>query len=332
MSCPEATAWTQAHQRARQHLLREAEAGFPEAGHRMTFPHQAGFGGAREQHEGRVFSLAILGGLLLDAAEALGGDPALQALATGLAEQVAAQRLADCAGGWSYFPDLPELPPDLDTLAAVLSLLARAAPQHLPLAAPALALARQQRTDEGCIPTFLMSDADPPARREAMQRGVRLHWGHTADADVLARFYTTMWRLDADTWGPSAPLDWLAAQQAADGAWRTPWYAGAHYPTRLVLDLFEALAPQAPAAQAARDFLRQSPPPTSALDLAVTGTPGTALLALQQDDGAWPASPWLQMPMGRPQGQVVRVLSWTSRTLTTAHGLRRAAQEVARRG
>ncbi|MFZ2988897.1 MAG: hypothetical protein WA086_12970 [Ideonella sp.] len=315
--------------RGRRHLLDAAAAGFPEACHRMTFPRAAGFSGPREQQEGSVFSRAILGCLLLDLAEALGGDDELRAAAVAQAHHVASQRRPDLAGGWRYFPGLPELPPDLDTLAAATDLFARIAPRYLPLTTGPIALALAQRGADGTIPTFLISPEDPPEQRATMQRGVALYWGNTADADVLARFYRALLRLDPVAHGPLAPLDWLAGQQAADGSWLIPWYTGQHYGTRLCADLFEALAPNAPAAVAARAFLSRPLPGSGALDLAMTApTPALseALIQLQRDDGSWPAEPWLQMPMGRPSGQVVRTLTWQSQTLSTAYCLRALAQ------
>ena len=52
----------------------------------------------------------------------------LQEIAHREARYVAQATLKGRAGGWSYFPDLPELPPDLDSLSAALHLFARVAP------------------------------------------------------------------------------------------------------------------------------------------------------------------------------------------------------------
>lgn len=311
-----------AFERGRRFLVGEAAAGFPEAMHRMTFPHAAGFTGASELQSGDVFSRAILGGLLLNLADAAGGDAELQALAAEQAEHVAAQKLSDCAGGWSYFPGLPELPPDLDTLAAAIALFARTAPQHLALCRRPIEIALAQRAADGSIPTFLISDDDQPARLQAMRRGVTLYWGNTADADVLARFYRSLLRLDAAAYAPLAPLEWLAGLQQPDGDWVIPWYAGRHYGTHLCAELFDAIAPDAPAARAARAFLSRPDAAASALDIAVSSGDRQALFELQAEDGSWPASPWIQMPIGRPGGRIVRTLRWQSRSITTAYCLR----------
>ena len=322
--------------RARAFLIDAAAGGFAEAGHVMTFPHALGFTCAQERQQGDIFSRAVLGAWLLDIAEARGGDATLEAIAVAQADHVAAQRLVDCEGGWSYFPGLPELPPDLDTLGAAIELFSRAAPQHLPLCDGPIRLALSQRADDGSIKTFLIGDTDPPDRRLAMRRGVELHWGHTADADAMARFHLALLRLDGVPHALPAqqaqpvPLDWLAGRQDDDGAWRVPWYVGDRCGTRLCASLFERLAPDHPAASKAARFLAQPlAPPADAMSLALScptapqrGAALAALAALQEPDGSWAPSPWIRMPMGRPGGTVTRVLTWQSRTIATAMCLR----------
>jgi len=307
--------------RARAFLRSAAEAGFPEARHDMTFPHGVGFTGAQERQSGDIFSRAILGGLLLDIAQA-SGDAELRSAALEQADYVATQKLKDCAGGWSYFPGLPELPPDLDSLAAAIALFARIAPQHLALCEEPIQTALALRQPDGSIPSFLIADGDDPGRRSAMLRGVQLYWGNTPDADVLARFYSALLLLDRSLHAPLAPLAWLASQQQPDGSWLVPWYVGPWYGTRLCTELFLAVDPAHPAAVAALQFLRSVGPGATALDIAFSEGPKDALAGLQEADGSWPPSPWIQMPMGRPTGRVIRTLRWQSRTLTTAFCLR----------
>ncbi len=288
----------------------------------MTFPHAAGFTGAEEQQSGDIFPRAILGALLLDIAEAGGGDSALSGFALEQADHVAAQKLTDCAGGWSYFPGLPELPPDLDSLAAATTLFARIAPQHLELCQQPIRAALDLRQPDGTIPTFLISSRDDPGRRSAMLRGVQHYWGNTPDADALACFYRALLWLDREQYAPLAPLEWLASCQQPDGSWRVPWYAGPIYGTRLCHGLFEAIDPSHPAAVAALKFLGRVAPDATPMDIAISEAPKDGLAALQEADGSWPPSPWIQMPMGRPSGRVTRTLTWQSRTVTTAFCLR----------
>lgn len=304
--------------RARDWLIAAGEAGFPDACHTMTFPRAFGFTGEPERQASDLFARGAIGLWLVSAAQALGNDVQLLRLACAQAEHLAHHRADPLIGGWSYFPGLPELAPDLDSLGVALALFAQAAPQHLPLCAPAVTLALAQRDDDGAIGTFLIADDDPPDRRAAMERGNALYWGNTADADAMARFHLGL--LAAGRTDVTVPLAWFGRQQSADGRWPVPWYAG-HAGTALVLALFEAVAPDHPAAQTARSFLARWPeePTPLALSHSRAGAKAVeALVALQAPDGSWPPTPWIRMPIGRPSGQVQRVLTWRSRAVTTA--------------
>ena len=173
-------------------LLAEAGCGFPSARHCMDFPSWAGFSGGAAQC-GDGFSRAVAAGAMADAAQALAGRSAaaasaLTTLAHREADALAGMRLTDRGGGWSYFPELPELPPDLDSLSAVTGLFARVAPEHLPLTARPIDLALASRGPAGGCRTWLIDPDDPPAARERMQHAVARHWGDTVDVDVNARF------------------------------------------------------------------------------------------------------------------------------------------------
>jgi hypothetical protein len=47
-----------------------------------------------------------------------------------------------------------------------------------------------------------------------------------------------------------------------------------------------------------------------------------ALVALQEKDGSWELSPWICMPIGRAAGQVRRVATYQSVTISSAFCLR----------
>jgi squalene-hopene/tetraprenyl-beta-curcumene cyclase len=288
----------------------------------MSFPHALGFTGTSERVSGDIFSRAILGTLLFDIAEATGGDAAMRDVAVEQAEYVASRRLQDSAAGWSYFPDLPELPPDIDSLAAAIALFSRAAPHHLASCEEPVRIALSQRAADGTIPTFLISPRDEGPRLDAMQRGVQLYFGNGADVDALARFYHALLLLLPEEYARLTPLEWFASRQQTDGSWLAPWYAGPYYGTRLCYDLFHASAPGHVAAAKARQFLLGVPPEAAPMDLATSEVSKDALVAQQASDGSWRPSPWIQMPIGRASGKVTRTITWQSRTISTALCLR----------
>lgn len=337
------TAAQQAAARAWDFLAREAGAGFADARHEMNFPHAQGFTGSIERQGSDLFARAVIGGLLMDVAES-GCEHAAAArrLAAREAEHVAAHRVTDRAGGWSYFPGLPELPPDLDSLAAASALFARASPQHLGLCQGPIDLALSGRRADGAIDTWLVAASDPPQARAVMLRAIELCWGNTVDIDVLARFYRALLRLGlARAEAVAAGTRLVEAAQRADGAWQGTWYAGPYYGTSLCVELLAA-AGTAPAALArACDFARcaladpaLSPVGTALClwTLHVGGADAAAheratlrLAARQSDDGSWPEEAWIEMAMGRARGRVTKILTWGSRSVATAICMRALA-------
>jgi squalene-hopene/tetraprenyl-beta-curcumene cyclase len=336
---------------AREHLRQQAEGGFPETRHAMRFPRAAGFTGASEAHSTDVFPRAVLAGVLLDTVELDDDDDfraQVQALARREADHVAAHRLRDRAGGWSYFPDLPELPPDLDSLSAAMLLFSRAAPDHLPLCDGPVALALGQSREDGAIGTWLMSPEDDARDRARMEEGVDRFWGHGADVDVLAHFYYALWTRDPQRHMAAVRRGarFVQARQAPDGAWEAAWYHGQAYAAGLCLRLLRSVGEGATAAGRAVDLLRRRQrsdgswgvkapdPQETALALWAIGVSGRplpeadreralgTLIDAQRPDGSWPASPWIKMDVGRARGGGGPILSYASATLTTAFVLR----------
>lgn len=335
----------------KRYLLSQAADGFPEARHVMTFPRAAGFSAQSETQSTDVFTRAVLASVLLDAAEMDddgGFRDAVRAIALREAAHVASARLRGRAGGWSYFPGLPELPPDLDSLSAALLLFARAAPDLVPLCAGPVALALGRSGPDGAIETWLISPDDDPADRAAMERGVALYWGSGADVDVCAHFYRALWTHDRVRYGKAARLGarHVQSRQRHDGAWEATWYHGSAYPAALCLHLLRAVGGSDDAVARGLEHLRgtsrpeggwgerEADPQETALALwaiacadgdvaAATSLRAVAFLVDSQlPDGRWRASPWIRMDVGRARGGRGPVLSYGSATLASAFCLR----------
>jgi hypothetical protein len=305
----------------------------------MQFPRWAGFGGAEDLQACDGFARTVLGALLLDIAERLPAghatQPALQALARREADCAAAAKLADRHGGWSYFPGLPDLPPDLDSLAAVIALFARAAPQHLALCERPIALALAQRGDGGGCRTWLVDPQDPPAAAARMQAAVTRHWGDTVDLEVNARFGAALQAAGHPAAAQIAAF--LRGTRLGDGSWPVTWYAS----PLVALDLAQGLPDLA--CTAALDFVRrtvradggwgfdgQSATLDTALavdllagaDAAAVAAGAAWLCAEQTRRGAWQATPWIRMDVGRAQGAATHRLLFGCDSITTAYALR----------
>lgn len=181
--------------------------------------------------------------------------------------------------GWRYFNLCPEIPPDSDDLAHLITVLcARDHPERGRLLVGPLRRLAENVQAPGRYRTWLTTS--PESAREADAR-----WASGADPvhpEVMANLLHALLLLDADTWRRDilAGADWLAGLQEA-GLWASYWYYGHGYGTHLVLRLFAGIgrrwpeeAPRFAAAQhAARD----------------------ALVGTQRHDGSWGA---VRPPMG----------------------------------
>jgi squalene-hopene/tetraprenyl-beta-curcumene cyclase len=278
--------------------------------------------------------------------------PAWRALARQGAEYVAQARLKERAGGWSYFPGLPELPPDLDSLAAALLLFARIAPGLTGLCQEPIGLALANQQADGSLETWIVAPRDGPAQREAMERGIRYYWGKGSDADVLAHFGHALLTFDSRRYGDTVAriIPVIVSKQHPDGYWSVPWYCGPYYGTGLCLRLLRECRQAEAAAGRAVQFLRDSQnqdgcwgrgqmaPMDTALalwalscGLAPERPRGQeraldALIEMQASQGCWTGAPWIQMGIGRAGGNITRVATYHSTTLTTAFCLRSLLQ------
>ena len=343
---------TQAITRAKQYLLVQAEHHFAETCHTMVFPRWAGFSVKKEEQASDVFARAVLADILLDVAEM--DDEAGQfrvdweSIALREAQYVAQAKLRDRAGGWSYFPDLPELPPDADSLAAALRLFARIAPEYVSLCVEPVELVLQDAQPDGALNTWIIAPTDAPAQRRLMEKGVRRYWGRGTDIGVCARFYLALWANDPMRYGRAIRrgAQHIQGQQRPDGAWATTWYWGTAYGTGLCLRLLRDVGIGDLTQSKAVDFLQRSQREdggwgtwqTVPLDtahaiwaIAQVGAVQQAtdieravhcLLDYQAEEGYWNPSPWIKMDVGRAQGTVRHTLTYQSTTLTTAFCLR----------
>lgn len=335
-------------------LFEQAGIEFAEICHAMVFPHAAGFTGSSEEHCSETYSRSVLARVLSDIGASRGFEHplfrALPEIIERAAERVAAARLTDREGGWSYFPDLPELPPDADSLAAAALLFARAAPRHIDLCARPIELVIGALRSDGGIGTWIFSPNDPLSARQSMERGVERYWGDTVDVEVCAHFYLALLAVDRQRYESLArkAATYILSAQNENGTWDATWYWGLAYPTGLCLEFLQSLGEGNEPTRGAVDFFtnsqnsdggwgwggRASVPLETALAATLISRSGAGvpkevhrgaidfLLATQSGDGSWEGSPWIKMEVGRAHGTATHTLSYGSTTLTTAMCLR----------
>ena len=337
---------------AKQYLLTQARRDFAETKHEMVFPHRAGFGGQKERHFSDVFARAVLACILMDIidmdAEDEIGTATLRAIVRREADYVAQAKLTDRAGGWSYFPDLPDLPPDLDSLASVLRLFVRAAPAYISLCREPLQIALDTLQSHGALETWIIAPGDRLEDQRRMRNGIKRFWGSGVHLDVCAHFFLALCEYDFGNYSDRIyrGARYICDRQDSNGSWEATWYGGSAYGAFLCLSLLHKLQYGTRVQQRAIEFLLKSqrddggwgiwesvPLDTavaiwallqqgSDVQLDVIGRAVACLLDYQADDGRWNPSPWIKMDVGRAHAQTTHTLTYQSATLSTAFCLR----------
>lgn len=352
------SAWQDMAWTGVESLVHRWKSGFPEARHVMRFRQDEGFTAPSDISRGDVFARAFI-------AEALGEfrprTSAIDAVLQYETDYLMGKQDADPVGGWSYFPDLPELPPDADDLGQVLRVLLLAGREQEArqcATSPLQVIFEDRSYDHGGFETWIVPKEPSTPLQERRRAFMHSAWGMGCDADVVANLACT---LSMAGWPDyqshvEAAGRFLTAEQHEDGTWRTPWYHGPYYGIYVCVRALARIQPESGAISRAIAYVLDARRDDGSWG--VEGEPGDslntalALLALShappptisaeeleqsraflqnQCDGlnGWGDTQWIRMNLDRAQNRLGTILSYGSRAVTTAFVIR-AAQAVQR--
>lgn len=342
-------AWT-----ALEHTLVEWRRGYGEARHLMNFSWDQGFSGATEIQTGDVFQRSLLAEALCEARHLAGPD-----LEPAIAHEIGyllGRAQSQPPGGWSYFPELPELPADADDLAQMIRLLCLAGrSEQVPSrCGPALdALLQTGAHPDGSLETWILPTQRNLRKQQRQAQFVELAWGTGPDPEVMANLLHALDGYDAARFAGTIEhgLDFIEKVQADDGSWSSTWYFGPFYGVFVASRALVAARPQSTSLSRAIGFVRQSQLPDGGwgvgdadalstglalqtLALAPAGFTDASdherasrarrwLEAARGADG-WRGCPFIQMNVNRASGGPITTVFYSSRTITTAFVLRGA--------
>lgn len=336
-------------------LAREAPRAFGEARHWMRFPDDMGLESAACQ-SGDVFQRAIIADALCDL------PPSLRASFAPVLDHELAHLLASRVSercGWSYLPELHELSPDADTLGQVLQVATRLGrAQRADFDPPIELVLTAGSYPDGSFETWILPpDVERERVHDRQAHFAKEAWGTGPDPEVMANllYALTLWDQERFADRVSRGCEYLVARQHPHGVWLSSWYRGPFYGTYVVTRLLVATRSEpaiAAVARAAQTLLASQRPDGAwssddgarALDtahaiLALTYAyrlapsrelrdavaRGVAALGASRDAaGMWAADEFIYMDCGRARGEPGAVLTFGSRTLTTAYVLKAA--------
>ena len=361
VSLPEADSeWLKVGEDALRYILGQWQTGFGEVKHVMKFAHEWGFQSPQEFQTGDVFQRALIAEALCEVDEALGGQ--LAGVIGYEADYLIGSRITTGVGGWSYFPGLPELPPDADDLAQVMQVLHRmgrhAEIEEFCTEPLAVLLSDNYHEEDGSFSTWIVPKQTRTEQQEIQADWVRKAWGEGADPDVVANLAYALHLCYPERHRRvvQRATRYIASAQDANGKWTSTWYHGPFYGTHVCVRLLRAVMPSSEALPRSLDFLlaeqsddggwgfedRESDALSTSLalltlaDLAAVVDDGGGRIAVaasaalrylraaQTEEGCWPASLFIRMDVGRATGEVWKTLLFARKTITTFYVMKAA--------
>jgi len=345
---PAATSpWQQVAWDGLDFILRQWQLGFGEVRHIMFLPPSQGFSVSQEYHASDIFQRALIADALCDANELLDGQ--LQPWLDYEVNYLVHCRLTSGAGGWSYYPSVPEIAPDADDLGQVMQALLRAGHRQAVkeyCEPPLTILLRDNARPDGALETWIIPTHGRTPQQERQAEFNRSKWGSGPDNEVMAnQLYALLLYKPLDFAETiQRGITYLETQQEDDGSWVSKWYYGPYYGTAVCLRLLAAARPDSPTIPRALQFLRRHQRPEGGWGLDNVSDPLSTALALlglavaqvmggeredharagqaitylqhsQETDQGWPSVRFIRPRMNDPYG---------SRTITSMYILKAA--------
>lgn len=251
--------WKQMAWHGLSYIISQWHQGFGEARDIMKYPREFGFSSKQEYYYGDIFQRALIADVLCDTDELLQG--ALQPVIEYEARYLLNSRCATSLGGWSYFPDLPELPPDADDLAQVMQVLLRSGHREEVVKyceRPLQVVLADNGHEDGSFETWIVPAGERTVEQARHAQLVELIWGSGPDSEVVANLLIALFLYDRERFAEviERGINFIESQQRADGSWATRWYFGPYYGIYVCLRVLAACRPHAVAVEKALTFVR----------------------------------------------------------------------------
>jgi hypothetical protein len=226
-------------------IMNDASKDFFETKHIMYLGTDEGFQNNGEIHVGDVFQRAIVLDIICDLKDKLNTD-FFDSLVANELDYLLGQKRDTGVGGWSYFPTVKEIAPDIDDLGQIVQCFSRTNSLYLinQYLAPLFEVVFLDNYNKitGGIETWIVPVNDR-SEIESMQNYFNeSKWGKGPDNEVVANFLygITLAPYFAKQYAQelNKSIEFLFSQQEHEGFWRSRWYYGKFYGTYTCLRLF----------------------------------------------------------------------------------------------
>src|SRR5690606_23610214 len=218
-------------------LLEEKANGFCNTKHVMPFSREV-FRVQKDFQEGDVYQRALILDTLLDFNSVLQNQ--LLKVITSEADYLLEARRKTGIGGWAYFPDLIELPPDVDDLAQVMQVMLRAGYEKKASSyfeTPLDVLLNDQGNDDNGWESWIVPAQDQNEEQQLQTVWINKAWGTGSDVEVVANLIYALTMYDPHRFATAIDrgVNFLLKSQSNNHSWNSTWYYGPYYGTYVSL-------------------------------------------------------------------------------------------------
>ena len=251
--------WQQLSWDSLEFLVKQWRLGFGEARHIMQFPRASGFRSSNDDFQYTdIFQRALIADVLCDADELLDGQ--LKPLIDYEVNYLLSRRRSSGIGGWSYFPSIPEIPPDADDLGQIMQVLLRSGRKdkiEATCGTPLKTLLTDRSYDTGALSTWIIPNENRTPEEKLQAHWAEHHWDKGHDNEVMANLLYALSLYDRECFSETIVrgISFIETQQEENGSWRSTWYHGPYYGTYVCGRVLMETRPSSPSVAKASAFL-----------------------------------------------------------------------------
>jgi len=240
------------------YILTQRELNYPEMQHKMYFPKSEGFLGEKELLNGDVFQRTFVIDALIDSKSFI---PNADKIIKQEVEVLVSLKLKNVRGGWSYAPELPELPPDSDDLAQVLQVLVKSNYELIEeeVSDPISLLINDCSYDDGTFECWIIDKKDTSQLSNSIRSFTEKKWMFQRGKDngVQANILYGLFLYDYENLEDRIikGVSLVEKRQTVEGYWDSNWYWGNYYGTYVSVRLIAAVKPGSPTLKKAEQYI-----------------------------------------------------------------------------
>lgn len=348
--------WKELFEKGIQHLLDEQKKGFINTKHSMVFSKEI-FLVEEELQVTDIFQRALILDTFIYGNQKTNLN--LDTIIISELDYLYNSRRKDEIGAWSYFPDLMELPADVDDLAQILQAYCHYYPKSFfedLFEIPIQTTLKQQANEDFGWESWILPKENLTKEQQLQYKWIHKGWGTGSDVDVVANFLYALNLYDKERFENDIQkgLQFLYNKQD-QGAWGSTWYHGLNYGTFVSIKAIAQNNGNKEVISNALNFLFKSRRPDGGwgLEDQESDSLQTALALLgvsiasnylekeidskwldkslqflakrYTENEGWESCPFIKMPMGRPIGFIHTILTYESAPITTSFVTRACA-------